>query len=160
MVSINIAEVSNNKNRELQVEAFIDAKDISIEETQLMNTITKLDYFFYGYCIAVFIADDIYIFSAIVSLILLLSIKPLNIIKSEFLNSEFISTKETYFSFINYYFFYVISIVWFMFFPNLSALLIGSISLLTINIYIHRIAKKFMMKKMVPNTYDKELKGL
>lgn len=112
------------------------------EDTPLLKIITKLDYFFYGFCIGVFIAEDIYTFSAIVGLILLLSIKPLNIIKGEFLKSGLMSKKETYFSLICYYLCYLISIVWFSYFPNLSALLVGSVSLLAIKIYIHRIAKK------------------
>lgn len=114
----------------------------ALEETPIMLAISRMEYLFYGFSISVFIVDNIYFFSGIVVVILLLSIKPLLVIKSEFSKSKLISIKESYFSIISYIFCYLVSVVWFVFFPNLSVLLVGSVSLLALKIYIHRIANK------------------
>ncbi|MCR8850454.1 hypothetical protein NQ095_18715 [Rossellomorea sp. SC111] len=114
----------------------------SLKGTPLMKVVNRLDYFFYAYCIAVFIAEDLFLFTAVVMIILLLSVKPLKELTNEFSKSDLISKKETVFAVSAYYGCYAISIIWFWFFPNLSALLIGSVSLLTIKNYIHRVAKE------------------
>jgi hypothetical protein len=119
----------------------------ALDETPINNAISKLDYLFYGFCIAVFIAEDIYIFAGVVVVILILSIKYLGAIKSEFLKSGLISVKETNLSIGGYYFFYLFSIVWMTFIPNLSTLLVGAASLLAIKIYIRRIAEKVYEEK-------------
>ncbi|MED1442716.1 hypothetical protein P4U24_13110 [Aeribacillus composti] len=62
--------------------------------------------------------------------------------KKEFLKSWLISVKETYLSIVAYYFFYLISIVWAFFIPNLAILLFGAASLLAIKIYTRRVADK------------------
>lgn len=95
----------------------------------------------------VLINESIYIFAGVVGIILILSTKYLNLIKIEFLKSELISVKETYFSLASYYFCYLFSIIWAMFFPNLSILLVGGAGLLAIKIYIRRIAEKVYAEK-------------
>lgn len=114
----------------------------ALDETPINNAISKLDYLFYGFCIAVFIAEDIYIFAGAVCFILILSTKYIRSLKSEFLKSGVITVKETNLSVAGYYFFYIFSVVWMMFFPNLSTLIVGAASLLAIKIYIRRIAEK------------------
>lgn len=101
-----------------------------------------------AFCIAVFIAEDIYIFTGVVGIILILSVKYLRALKFEFLKSGLISVKETYLSIGSYYFFYLLSIIWTIFIPNLSTLLVGAASLLAIKIYIRRIAEKVYEEKM------------
>ncbi|KZN95535.1 hypothetical protein EW027_11110 [Aeribacillus pallidus] len=73
---------------------------------------------------------------------MILSIKYVQHIKKEFLKSGRISVKETYLSIVAYYFFYLISIVWAFFIPNLAILLVGAASLLAIKIYTRRVADK------------------
>ncbi|WP_139185606.1 hypothetical protein [Bacillus sp. OK048] len=119
----------------------------ALDKTPINNAISKLDYLFYGFCIAVFIAEDIYIFAGAVGVILILSIKYVRAIKSEFLKSGLITVKETNLSIAAYFFFYLFSIVWMMFIPNLSTLLVGAASLLAIKIYIRRIAEKVYEEK-------------
>ena len=123
----------------------------ALDETPFNHAITRLDYMFYGYSIAVFIAEDIYLFAGVVGVILILSIKYLGAIKSEFLKSGLLTVMETRLSIGFYYFFYLISIVWRMFIPNLSTLLVGAASLLALKIYIRRIAEKVYEEKK--NTY-------
>lgn len=123
----------------------------ALDETPINHVITRLDYLFYGFSIAVFIAEDIYIFAGVVGVILILSIKYLRTIKSEFLKSGLLTVMETRVSIGCYYFFYLFSIVWRMFIPNLSTLLVGAASLLVIKIYIRRIAEKIYEEKN--NTY-------
>lgn len=84
---------------------------LALEKTPLYHAVTKLDYMFAAFCIAVFIAGNIYIFAGVVGIILILSIKYVQHIKKEFLKSGLISVKETYLSIVAYYFFYLISIV-------------------------------------------------
>jgi hypothetical protein len=115
---------------------------LALEKTPLYHAVTKLDYMFAAFCIAVFIAGNIYIFAGVVGIILILSIKYVRHIKKEFLKSGLISVKETYLSIVAYYFFYLISIVWAFFIPNLSILLVGAASLLAIKIYTRRNADK------------------
>jgi hypothetical protein len=114
----------------------------SLKGTPLLKTVNKLDYFFYAYCIAVFIAEDLFFFSAVVIIILILSIKPLKELTMEFHRSDLISKRESLFAVTAYYGCYALAILWFSLFPNLSALLVGSVSLLTIKNYIHRMAKE------------------
>jgi hypothetical protein len=123
----------------------------ALDETPINHAITRLDYLFYGFSIAVFIAEDIYIFAGVVGVILILSIKYLGAIKLEFLKSGLLTVMETRLSIGWYYFFYLISIVWMMFIPNLSTLLVGAASLLVIKVYIRRIAEKVFDEKN--NTY-------
>lgn len=119
----------------------------ALEGTPLMKAGSKIEYLLYFYAITIAVVENIYIFSGIVGIILILSTKHLKVIKDEFLKSGFISVKETYLSIISYYFFYLLSIVWIIFIPNLSVLLVGSASLLVIKIYIHRIANKLYDEK-------------
>ncbi|WP_445487615.1 hypothetical protein [Niallia sp. 03133] len=119
----------------------------SLDKTPLMNASSKMDIFFFGYAVAVGVADNLYVFASIVGIILILSMKHLKVVMQEFFNSGLISAKETYFSLFSYYFCYLISIVWFIFFPNLSTLLIGGSSLITIKIFIKRIAIKVYDEK-------------
>jgi hypothetical protein len=119
----------------------------ALDETPINNSISKLDYLFYAFCIAVFIAEDIYIFAGAVGVILILSIKYVRAIKSEFLKSGLITVKETNFSIAGYYFFYLFSIVWMILIQNQSTLLVGAASLLAIKIYIRRIAEKVYEEK-------------
>jgi hypothetical protein len=44
----------------------------ALDETPINHAISKLDYLFYGFSIAVFIAEDIYIFAGVVGVILIL----------------------------------------------------------------------------------------
>lgn len=118
-----------------------------LDATPINSAISKLDYLFYAFCIAVFIAEDIYIFAGVVGIILIVSIKYLRAIRLEFLKCGLISVKETYLSIGGYYFFYMLSIIWMFFIPNLSALLVGAASLLAIKIYIRRIAEKVYEEK-------------
>ncbi|WP_226646268.1 hypothetical protein [Mesobacillus subterraneus] len=119
----------------------------AIEETPLSGAISKLDYLFYAFCMAVFIAEDIYIFTGAVIVILLLSRKSLKIIKQEFTSHELISANEIRFAILAYHGFYLAAILWTMMMPNLSAILIGSLSILPIKIYIRRIAEKVYEEK-------------
>lgn len=120
----------------------------AIEKTPLWNASNKLDYLLYAFAATiVLINESIYIFAGVVGIILILSTKYLNLIKIEFLKSELISVKETYFSLASYYFCYLFSIIWAMFFPNLSILLVGGAGLLAIKIYIRRIAEKVYAEK-------------
>lgn len=121
----------------------------ALDETPINNAISRLDYLFYAFCIAVFIAEDILIFVGVVGIILILSTKYLRALKVEFLKSGLISAKETNLSLGSYYFFYLLSIVWTTFIPNLSTLLVGALSLLGIKIYIRRIAEKVYEEKMI-----------
>lgn len=120
----------------------------ALDETPINNAITKLDYLFYAFCIAVFIYEDIYIFAGVVGVILIVSIKYLRALKAEFLKSGLITVNETYLSIVSYYFFYLLSIIWTIYIPNLSTLLVGASSLLFIKIYIRRIAEKVYEEKI------------
>jgi hypothetical protein len=119
----------------------------ALDETPLNNAISKLDYLFYGYSAAVFVSENIYFFAAVVGIILILSIKYLRAIRGEFLKSRLITKNETYLSIISYYFFYLLSIIWMFFIPNISTLLVGAVSILPIKIYIRRIAEKVYEEK-------------
>jgi hypothetical protein len=118
-----------------------------LDETPINNAVSRLDYMFYAFCIAVFIAEDIFIFVGVVGVILILSTKYLRALKTEFLKSGLISVRETNLSLGGYYFFYLLSIIWTIFIPNLSTLLVGALSLLGIKIYIRRIAEKVYEEK-------------
>lgn len=119
----------------------------ALDETPINNAVSRLDYMFYVFCIAVFIAEDIFIFVGVVGVILVLSTKYLRALKTEFSKSGFISVRETNLSLGGYYFFYLLSIIWTIFIPNLSTLLVGALSLLGIKIYIRRIAEKVYEEK-------------
>ncbi|WP_167832229.1 hypothetical protein [Mesobacillus selenatarsenatis] len=125
----------------------------AIEETPLSGAISKLDYLFYAFCMAVFIAEDIYIFAGAVIVILILSMKSLKIIKQEFSSHELISANEMRFAILAYHGCYIAAIFWTMMMPNLSVLLIGSLSILPLKIYVRRIAEKvYEEKKMSMNS--------
>lgn len=119
----------------------------AIEETPLGGAISKLDYLFYAFCIAVFIAEDIFIFAGVVIVIQLLSMKSIKVIKREFTSHELISTNETRFAILSYHGCYLAATLWAMMMPNLSVLLIGSLSILPIKIYVRRIAEKVYEEK-------------
>jgi hypothetical protein len=121
----------------------------ALDETPINIAVSRLDYMFYAFSIAVFIAEDIFIFVGVVGVILILSTKYLRALKAEFLKSGLISVRETNLSIGGYYFFYLLSIIWTIFIPNLSTLLVGALSLLGIKIYIRRIAEKVYEEKMV-----------
>lgn len=148
LLNYKIKKIVEDRQFDLMKEAKIFYKiGQALDETPINNAISKLDYLFYGFCIAVFIAEDIYIFAGVVGVILILSIKYIRDIKMEFLKSGLISIMETHLSIAGYYFFYLFSIVWMMFIPSISTLLVGAASLLGIKIYIRRIAEKVYEEK-------------
>ena len=143
LLNFKIMSITSKSSFELmeEVKLFMQVGK-AIEETPLSGAISKLDYLFYAFCIAVFIAEDIFIFAGAVIVILLLSMKSIKVIKQEFTSHELISTNETRFAILAYYGFYLAAILWTMMMPNLSVLLIGSLSILPIKIFVRRIAEK------------------
>lgn len=151
LLNIKIMSITARSSFELmeEVKLFMQVGK-AIEETPLSGAISKLDYLFYAFAIAVFIAEDLYIFAGAVIVILLLSMKSIKVIKQEFTNHELISTNETRFAILTYHGCYLAAILWTMMMPNLSVLLIGSVSILPIKIYVRRIAEKvYEEKKMI-----------
>lgn len=142
---VNIAEKTSFKLME-EVKLFMQVGK-AIEETPLSGAISKLDYLLYAFCIAVFIAEDIYIFAGAVIVILLLSMKSLKIIKQEFTSHELISAAEMRFAILAYHGCYLAALLWAVMMPNLSVLLIGSLSILPLKIYVRRIAEKLYEEK-------------
>ena len=119
----------------------------TLENTPIMNAITKIDRMFIAFCISVGMAGKFYIFATVVVIILIFSINYLRILKNEFLKSGLITIKETYFAIIFYYFCYILSIVWGYYIPNFSIIMIGGAGILFIKLYIHRIALKVYEEK-------------
>lgn len=113
-----------------------------IENTPISNAATKLDRISYGFCIVVFIAENMVIYICAIGIILLFSIKYLNQLRREFLKSNLVSKAETYFSIVAYVLCYLISIFWHYYFQNISTIIVGPLGLLFLKIYIQRIAVK------------------
>jgi hypothetical protein len=117
----------------------------ALEATALWKPLGKIDNYLLVYAVAVGIATEaidyrLHIAVAVAGTILILAIRYLKIIKTEFLQSGLITSKETNLSIIVFYLSYFLSIVWMYFFPNLSVVLIASVSMLGIKLYAHRIA--------------------
>ncbi|MFP7300361.1 hypothetical protein [Neobacillus niacini] len=149
VLNYKIKEILENHQFDLMKEVKLFYKmGQALDETPINQAISRLDYMFYAFCIAVFIAEDLFIFIGVVGVILILSIKYIRAINVEFLKSGIITERETNLSIGSYYVFYLLSIIWTIFIPNLSALLIGALSLLGIKIYIRRIAEKVYEEKM------------
>lgn len=136
---------ANNYSIMKEVNLFFNMSN-EFEGKPLMEALKKIDRLLLLYCAAIGISlgfsGNIYILLAVVIIVLFQSIKPLNVIKTECLNSKLVSIKETYFFQIFYYFCYTLSFVIFYFFPNMTVLFIGATSQLFIKIYVNRLALK------------------
>lgn len=113
-----------------------------LEDKPISNAATKLDRISYVFCMIVFIAENMVIYICAIGIILLLSIKYLNILRNEFLISNLVSKAETYFSIVAYVLCYLLSILWHYYFQNISTVIVGPLGLLFLKIYIRRIAVK------------------
>jgi hypothetical protein len=119
----------------------------ALEETPIINAISKLDNLFIAFAVLGAISQSIYFFTAIVAIILIVSHKYLRILKVEFLKSQLISEKESNLSMTSYYFFYLLSIFWAYYIPNLSVILVGGASIILLKLNVHKIAEKVYEEK-------------
>lgn len=145
---INAFLTSANFNLIKEISKFLDF-GTQMADTQFGTAMGKLDTYciIFGGISPLLVSFSIYVYAVSVIIFLLISTKWIGIIRTELLRSPVISKKQVYHSVVSYYSFYLLSIVWGGYFPNVSIILINGLSMLLIKVMIHRMAKQIYYSK-------------